>query len=433
MPSVRRAIPIPVPPADLGGLRESLAPYACALHTTPATADGTGKAHRTLVVRIPRRDPDLVNDAEAALDRLDPAAFQEAEDVLLLGDVHASILPIQPLRDLLASRVAFDRSQAALLRSQLKHGEDRTFKAPEDPRRLVRLALRLPLARVADLTEEHLLQLARGLGPRLGKPPLSDVKAVHLVADKDDVRLDAADFLADLQARFTEESERRRLAEEVARKEAAMRPPPPPARPSPIPGSDERLSDALRRLRDGAPEPRSQPDHAIVAHAPLRRAAPATAAWEAEPARASMYAHIDALVGGRGPDPSTRPPPTTQTAAPIPAPVPVPPPVATLVPSPHLQTLKATLERCGYAVLLRPAGAGLDLAAERASFPNRVVAWAPDRLDVPTAERALATARALKADLGFVVATDADAEARKRLIATTVRWLDPVAAETLEL
>lgn len=412
MASLRRLRPLPIPAAELARLKETLHPeYGSQVHEGLGPE---GEPERILVVRVPRDDPDMVNDVEAAVEYLNPGDLAEATSCLLVGNHRTLQVATSPLRDLMAARVQFDRRQCHLLRGQLVPGEHRLFKAPEDPRRLVRLAIRFQRARVADVTEEDLAAAARELGPKLSSPAFREVRSVYLVADKDDVRMDADLFFQDASARWGEESERRRLAEEVVARETSMR--------------IKEESEKARRMALERPAASHR-----VAVAPLRTPA-AHAAWDApaDPSRAAMYAHLDALLGLQpgataaptAPTPTedlpSAPPVATGAARPASAPAPAPPR------SPHIAPLQAALEAAGFDVLARPGPHGIDVAAERATaFPNRVVAYCPDRLDVPLADRVLLAAKELQVDLALVVCAEADPEARKRFIATRARWVEP--------
>jgi len=97
-----------------------------------------------------------------------------------------------------------------------------------------------------------------------------------------------------------------------------------------------------------------------------------------------------------------------------------------------LSALEARLKGFGYATLRSPGKHGIDLAAERAAFPSRLIAFLPAALDVATAERCLAVAKAVGADAALLVCAQADADGRRRLIATRAKWLDPAGIATFE-
>ena len=429
MSSTRRLKPLPIPGAELARLKETLHPeYGSQVHESTGPE---GEVERILIVRVPRNDPDMVNDVEQAVEYLHPGDLADATMCLLVGNVRTLQVPTQPLRDLMAARVQFDRRQCHLLRGQLAPGGHRLFKAPEDPRRLVRLAIRFPRAHVAEVDESDLLAAARDIGPKMGTPAYREVRSVYLVADQDDVRMDADLFFQDVQERWGEESERKRLAEEIVQKETARR-----IREE---SERQRLMASVRDAYAASPGLR-------VAVAPLKSRTTA-GEWDAatppaDPQRDAMYARLDAMLGIR-PGPALAAPFSAVPAAPLHGATPgahdplapFPPPatpdpaavaVAVVPQSPHVASLKAALEASGFDVLARPGAHGIDLAAERvAGFPSRLIAYCPDRLDVALAEKVIATAKELQADLALVVCADAEAEARKRLIATRARWLDP--------
>jgi hypothetical protein len=420
MPRSVRTQSLPLPGAELARLKEGLATDYGAELWDP---DGA----RVLVVRVPRDEPDIVNDLEDAADQVNPSIVQPSQSLILVGDSRTLILPAHLLRDLVWSRMQFDRKQCTLLRNQLAPGEHQLFKAPEDPRKRTRLAVRLGRPSVKDLDDADLQAAAQELGPRLREPAFAEACCVYLIADRDDVRLDANVFITGMAERWAEETERHQLAEELVRREE----------------EDRRQRETDREALMQSLQDRYNAGHAPrVAVAPLRSSTTAPASWNGpraipdssvatgvEPNLAAIHAHLDALLGESGPRPAAAAPAgqsVTLPAAPAP-PVPAPLP-------PLILKLEAVLRNCGYEVILRPGLAGLDLAAERpGADPERVIAYGPSRLDVELAGRVLQASRDLGAGLALVVCDEADAEARKAFIATRARWLDAPAVEALQL
>lgn len=463
----RKTTPLPLPGAELARLRETLSPDY-------GSETWQGEGQRLLIVRVPRDEPDIVNDLEQAVEYLTPADVTDTPTLLLVGHQKTHILPTQPLKDLMAARIQFDRRQCHLLRNQLKPGEQRLFKAPEDPRRLVRLAVRLSRAWVKDLDDSDLQAITQILGPVSKTPAYQDVRALYLIADRDEVRMDAELFFQDLRRRWDEEDERRRLAQEIVQKEQARR-------------IQEEAERQAVLGRDATSHPSAPPQRVTVA--PMRRAGPT--AWESEmgfpgpaaarnpePAplpplsadRAAMYAHLDALahparksrVGIEAPFVSSQPtglpsvaarpvserapvayPETGAHAAirnpPVPSQAPAgAPAVAAVIPAPTpaaIQALAPRLTQAGFDVLLSPkvGSHSIDLAAERAKgFPQRLIAFAPERLTRAVADQVLAAARDVQADQALVICDQADPDARKRFIATAAKWLPPADVPTLQ-
>jgi hypothetical protein len=127
-------------------------------------------------------------------------------------------------------------------------------------------------------------------------------------------------------------------------------------------------------------------------------------------------------------------PPAPQRPGTVPAARPSQPaaPVAPAFP-PDLLRLKAHLEARGFRVLLNP-GHDLDLAAERPGGDiKRVIARVMPRLGDAEAQSLLATSRALPIDLALAVAPEAEAAAKRRFIATKVRWVAPTDVDQLAL
>ncbi|MEA3202377.1 MAG: hypothetical protein QOI63_43 [Thermoplasmata archaeon] len=410
--TVRRMQALDVPAAELERMKQALSPrYGSELW------DPDGQA--LLVVRVPRDEPDLVNDLEGATEYLAPGDVAAAKTTLFVGNQKSHIVPTPTLQGLMEARTALDRAQADAARRILKPGEHKVFQAAEDPRRLHRLALRLPCLKVADVSEEHLAPFVAALGPLLHVPPVSQVRAVQLVADRDDVRLDADLFFQDLEERWQEERQRHALAQalagqqsaaETARKELKQR---------------EAAAQSLLARASATPQP-AAPRAAV---APLRRHDPAPS-WDGQAPPVAPFSLPRPPAEGMGdvfevgePLPMARQ--DSQAARPAPPASAAPPgSVAQEEAVAALAALDARLQALGFTTLPSPGRHGIGLAAERAGgFPNRVIAFAPPRLDAAAADRILAVARTVRADQAFVVCAEADAEARRRLIATPAKWL----------
>jgi hypothetical protein len=413
--TVRRMQALDVPAVELERMKQALSPrYGSELW------DPDGQA--LLVVRVPSDEPDLVNDLEGAVEYLAPGDVAAAKVTLFVGHQKSHIVPTPTLQGLMEARTALDRAHADALRRALRPGEHKVFQAPEDPRRLHRLALRLPCLKVADVTEEHLAPFVAALGPLLHVPPVSQVRAVQLVADRDDVRLDADLFFQDLEERWREGQERHALAQALAGQQAAAAQaaakPAAPAPASPAPGQ---------------PQLPAQPA-ARTAVAPLRRPGPATG-WSAEEPRPTTPFRLppppaegmgDVFEVGE-PLPMASPGIAASPAAPAPSPAAGflgGLAMASEEPATALASLDARLQALGFATLPNPGRHGIGLAAERPNgFPARVIAFAPPQLDAAAAERILGVARTVGADQALVVCAQADADARRRLIATKAKWL----------
>lgn len=211
MPLTRRTQSVAVPPAELARLRGQLAPYGSLLW------DPEGE--RLLVLRVPGAEPDVVNDIEEASEYVG-AELAEARMIVLLGDRASTLVPPDVLRSLVQERHQRDREFARILRSAMKPGEHRIMPIPGDARRLPRLVLRLGRPQVQDADDNHWDAWAKVVGPEL-EGTMAGIRFVHMVADGDDVRLDADLVFHDLARRWSDEEERLRLASEAAEK---MRP-----------------------------------------------------------------------------------------------------------------------------------------------------------------------------------------------------------------
>lgn len=355
MSTARRMSTLPLPGAELERLKSTLARQYGA-----QSWDGAGE--KILVVRVPRGEPDVVNDLEAAVEHCAPADVEAMTAALLVGDDKTLAVPVHPFKELMAQRMRFDHEQCTSLRTRLAPGTHLLYKAPGDPKKALRLGVRVPHPSVQEVDDADLEHWAATLGADLDTGRLGAVRAVYLVADQDEVRLDSTLFFQDLRKQAADARARRDMAAQVAARQAG-----------------------------------GKPKAEVVAYAPLKRIE------DDEPApgaQAEAAASTPAAAAG----------------------------------SPVLAKLEGALRASGFDVLVRPPGHAVDLAAERPDGdPQRVVAWAPDRLTPDLATEAIRTARKLDVDLALVVCNDAEPEGRKRLIATKVRWLQPKDLAQLDL
>ncbi len=408
---------VPIPSPDLAQLRNNLAPQYGA-HVWQEDEAG----QRILVVRVPRDEPDMVNDIEAAIEYLNIADTRELDQVLLVGGRRIHAVPPRLIEDRMVERAHSDREQAARLRQILTKAEPiRLYRDPRDTHKLLRLGVLVPRATVQEVKDEDLARIADRLGTKLEDGKLRGVRAVYLVAERDDVRLEADMFFAELQEHWSREERLRRTQEELeARnrvKETERRrllrdlerrfPPEPRVTYAPVRRTSESHLESRR--------PRDAPKEAVDT---TRLAASSqTAPAEGDPIRPVLRqaqapperAASSRQVAGAG----------TQEAQ-----------------APGWSRLLSRMEAAGYQLLPHPdvPGHAIDLAAERRDgYPERVVAVFPPRLTVPVADALLATSRALGVDLALAVCEAADPEARKRLVATKVKWVAPHDLDHLSL
>ncbi|MES2154139.1 MAG: hypothetical protein V4510_03300 [bacterium] len=424
MASTRRTQPSPIPGAELSRLKEQLAPQY-------GSEVWDHEGSRVLVVRVPRDEPDVVNDLEQAVEYLSPSDVAGTPSCLLVGHQKAHMVPAQLLQDLMATRQQYDQRQCAVLRPNVKPGQHRTYRAPDDPHKLPRMAYRVPRPTVAELDDADIAALVREVGPRARESPYAEVRIVYLIADKDEVRIEGDLFFQDLHGRWVEQEERRRLAIEVEAKENAQK--------AQRDAERQALAAAMevRRREVTAPMKRPAPGSWEADLPPARsRPSAASATPIADKARADMYAQLDALwpqTAQRAPRAAPQAPPRPPVEPVQSRPAPPPPAPAPKAPS-LLELLRDRLTHLKFDVLLQPPVAGIELAAERGEgYPQRVIAFAPDRLDAATAERILVAARDVDADMALVVCPVADADAKRMFIATKARLVEPGEIATLDL
>lgn len=364
--SNRRTSMLPLPGAELDRLKQTLA-------RTYGSQVWDGAGERILVVRVPRHEPDIVNDIEAAIEHLSPADTDGITAALLVGDGKPMAVPIHPFLELMAARVRFDHDQCTQLRNRLARSTHQVYRAPGDARKTLRLALRLPGTSVQDLANDDLDHWAATLGADLESGRLNGVRAVYLIADADEVRLDADLFFQDLRKHAAEAQTRHDMATQLAARQ----------------------------------QTKSKPER--VAYAPLRSIEEDAAAPSHRPGAAPSTVSTPFATS----DPSGASDPTHPL---------------------NLTRLASRLQALGFDTLVRPAGLDIDLAAERAEGdPQRLVAWTPERLTPDVASAALRTARSLEVDLALIVCDEAEPEGRKRLVATKVRWLQAKDIPLLDL
>lgn len=380
---------VPIPSPDLAQLRQTLSPHYGA-HVWEDDEAG----QRILVVRVPRDEPDMVNDIEAAVEYLTLADTRELNQVLLVGGRRIHAVPARLIEDRMVDRAHGDRQQADRLRGILSEKENvRLYRDPQDPHKLLRLGVRVPHSTVQEVADVDLERVADVLGPKLEEGKLKAVRAVYLVAERDDVRLEPEMFFAELREHW---GRKERLRQVEAHSEARAR-----------------VKEAERRrlLRDLE---RRFPVQPRVMYAPVRR--------QEEVSRSIAAA----------PPPAARTETVTQEAV-VQAEMKTP---AAVPKVPGWNRLLARLQAAGYQVLPHPdvPGHAIDLAAERKDgYPERLVVVFPPRLTVATADALLATSRALGVDLALAVCEAADPEARKRLVATKVKWVPPHDLDHLSL
>ena len=222
MATARRVSTLPLPQAELDKLKSTLAP-----NYGGQVWEGAGA--RILVVRVPRPEPDIVNDIEEAVEYLSPSDTQDLTAALLVGTTRTHAVPTQPFADLMARRVQGDHDQCQDLRRRITSETGHlVYRHPADPRKVLRLAIRVPHDTAQNLGDADFARWATDLGPSLQSGKFAGVRAVYLIARKDDVRLDGDLFFQDLRTRVAEEQERRSMAGRLVAKQAESPAPPPP-------------------------------------------------------------------------------------------------------------------------------------------------------------------------------------------------------------
>ncbi len=434
-------MPLPIPGEELHRMQSQLSP-----HYGSEVWEQDGK--RVLVIRTPDLDPDVVNDLEAAIEYLSPADVKDLQSCLLVGESRTTAVSVAPLQELMEQRLQQDKKIAALLRSQIPGRQGHLlYRAPDDPKRIGRLGIRISHAHARDIDDEDLDIIADELGPQLESPQFSNVRAVYILADQDDVRLEADLFFQELANRFQDESRReqaeveaRRLAEEAAAQKKAEREEIMRVLRDRYPSKQEPWPETrTERERVSTFSPRSEVSATTSARVDnlsgredtytsrTERTSSTTASNSSSSgssSASSIGAELDARFGrSRG----------TYEEAPS-APIATPAPtssyeeVSAPAPSAVRAQARGVLEAAGYDVMENPdvPGHTVHLAGEREDLhPTRVIMRFEERFTNRVAQETLESARALETDLVVVVSEDADDAAKERIIATKVKWVAP--------
>ena len=423
-----------VPAAELTAWRNELAPrYGAKL-----IDEGD---RRILIVRVPRAEPDPVNDVEAAVEFLDPKDVQAMTHCILVGQERIAQVYAGPLQDLMQDRLRFDRQEVAALRQRLPDElTHQLYRSEQDPARRWRLAIWIPVDSVREVQEVHLTDVADALGSQLEGPRVDDVAAVYLIARQDDVRLEADHVIQELRRTWKDEARRMRIQRERAEAEEAERRRKEAERRALMRDLDRRMKEreaqkapptprvgpmstgrgAIQQLAEEAaprPQPLASLDADITARKdPFRGSEPRGAAHEAVAAAIEHRKHhVDGL--------QDRVDSLTDRAQQIRPGEPVKDAVA------------RKLSILGYDVLMEPeTDMPIDLAAERANeAPHHLVVRIVDRLTQAEAETLVRLGRELDVDQVLCVADQADDEARRTLAASKVTWFRPRELGTLRL
>ncbi len=444
-----------------------------------------GEGRRVLIIRVPRDEPDPVNDVEEAVEYVRPELLVDITHCLLVGAKAAQVY-VRPMQDLMAERIALDARICEAMRAQLPQGlSHMTFQSPEDPRRRWRLAVRIPVPRIAEMSEHHLEDLAEGIGPQLATPRFKQLAAVYLITGQDHVRLEPAIFLPEMQEKWEDEERRQRahlaiaakLQEEKQQRDAERqrlmqemesrleRVPSTPAEPvreveplfeaestfiTPSGPWTTKAEDIIEMgdsaaTSPAAPSPATRP----TAPAPVGDA-PSMATIEGEAQRhierrndinhrlETLRARVDQAIGVAPATPKTR---SGRIRRPIDPDFLADAPAkdAGFVAEPEAPrkvdarkdpkgALRQRLISAGFEVLETPDIPGhiIDLAAERPrGDPQRVVARFAERLDPTTAKELLKTARELEVDMVLCVTEHPEPEGQRLLVATKVKAMRP--------
>ena len=186
------AMQLPVP-------QETLAELQTELPTHYGSCVWEGQGRKTLVIRVPNEIPDMIGDLEQAVEFVAPAHVKETTDCVLVGGKKVQALPMAPLRQLMSRRVALDQEQVTALRAVLPSKlATHLYRSPDDPKRLLRLGVSLPVHHIRDASDQDFEDMAKLIGPAIREKKLDGLHCVYLVATEDHVRLQPGPFLDDV-------------------------------------------------------------------------------------------------------------------------------------------------------------------------------------------------------------------------------------------
>lgn len=214
MATAPRTSTLPLPGAELERLKSTLARQY-------GSQVWEGAGQRILVVRVPRPEPDIIQDLETAVDHLAAGDTDDITAALLVGDAKPLAVPIHPFMQLMAQRVQFDDQQCRQLRAAMVHGAHKLYRAPGDAKKTLRLALRVHRPRVDDITDADMETWAALLGPDLDGGRLTGTRAVYLIADDDHARVSADLFFHDLRKQLADAKARHEMATQIAARQPA--------------------------------------------------------------------------------------------------------------------------------------------------------------------------------------------------------------------
>ena len=163
-------------------IREKMKDYECTL------IDECGD--RVLVVRSPNRYPDIVNDVECLVERININDANALTDAYLVGE--KEIINVQPkiIEVLVRNRKEYDDKTVEKMRKQLGVNESTIFTDENDVHKLRRFVFRMP----AEIDEYPVFI------KKIQMPP-EDVSIIYLIGNDDYVRIMAYDFVKLLRSK----------------------------------------------------------------------------------------------------------------------------------------------------------------------------------------------------------------------------------------
>lgn len=176
----------PLGKEELIKIKYKVPPYE---YTIVDTKDG-----KVLVIRSGRNVPDLINDLELLMEKLEEEDIKVAKYAILLGEEESTNVSLSILWSLLDRRRKNDTRIVTELRGKINRNFGYLlFRSENDPQRIYRLAIRVPYS-IVDVKEETLPLILNDIEiPREGE-------IVYIISDDGHLRLRARKFFSILES-----------------------------------------------------------------------------------------------------------------------------------------------------------------------------------------------------------------------------------------
>ncbi len=195
MPPIRRGVTLPIDQSSLMRIYATLSPSYGHAVLTMSDEHTISPEAKLLVVRTPSPNPDPINDLEAAIEEFEQDETFGITHMLLVGEKGVMQIATHTLETLMEQRAKEDVRLAADLSQKLDRNYDYTiFRSGRDPRRVLRIGVRIPKIYVRDMSVEDLSSLARNISPLIDTPKARETKVAYIIGDQDFRRICAEEL-----------------------------------------------------------------------------------------------------------------------------------------------------------------------------------------------------------------------------------------------